>query len=417
MIRQHDVQVVAEGDALADGTFRVVLTSEGRLITAIDVPDSALGPLHLVFVVSSGAQMSSTFATGSLFGGLGRTVGHIAHDVGHAAETAGEGAFNLASSAAASLARPAFDLTRDAAAAGASLVAHVPFVPESDRAAVEAASRTIMRARLGDVNAQQFVRAVGVAAKAGLREAQRAGDALLTGTKVVAHVLDTPLALMEKVPAVGGMLQTLDPLRKMSHVADALQRGDFNALRRIIESDAKLVQGVVSYLPGIGTGVGAAIGAGIAVLDGGGAIEIALHTAYGAIPIPPGLRSVTDGVLDGVLGLLHHGPITDAALAAARNAIPSGIARDVFDTLIKLVVHHRPILHVADDLVGSYVRRYAPDLHVSAAVEIGGAASAARRVVQAAAPQRPDLAPLSRDLVPISLRLPAATAAAIPRTP
>jgi hypothetical protein len=219
---------------------------------------------------------------------------------------------------------------------------------------------------------------------------------------------------MEKVPAVGGMLQTLDPLRKMSRVADALQRGDFNALRRIIESDAKLVQGVAALLPGIGSGVGAAIGAGIAVLDGGGAIEIALHTAYGAIPIPPGLRSVTDGVLDGVLGLLHHGPITDAALAAARNAIPSGVARDVFDTLIKLVVHHRPILHVADDLVGSYVKRYAPDLHVSAAIELGGVAGAGRRAVQAS--QRPvDLAAVNRDLVPLNFRLPAAAMAGTAR--
>jgi len=44
MIRQYDVQVVAEGDALAEGTFRVVLTRTGRVVTAIDVPDSALGP-------------------------------------------------------------------------------------------------------------------------------------------------------------------------------------------------------------------------------------------------------------------------------------------------------------------------------------------------------------------------------------
>jgi hypothetical protein len=160
--------------------------------------------------------------------------------------------------------------------------------------------------------------------------------------------------------------------------------------------------------------VGAAVGAGIAVLDGGGGIEIALHTAYGAIPIPPGLRSVTDGVLDGVLGLLHHGPITDAALAAARNAIPSGVARDVFDTLIKLVAHHRPILHVADDLVGSYVKRYAPDLHVSAAIELGGARGAGRQT--APAPQRSvDPASLNRDLVPINFRLPAAAIAATAR--
>ena len=402
MIRQHDVQVIAEGDALAEGTFRVVLTKGRRVVTAIDVPDSALGPLHLVFTVSQGAEAPSTFATGSIFGDIGHALGSAFGDIGHVAEKVAEGTFNAASKVATTVARPVFDITRDAAAAGAELVAHMPFVPESDRKAIEAASRTIMRARLGDLSAQQFVHAIGAAAKAGVREAQKVGDALLTGTKVVTHVLDAPLALLEKAPVIGGVLQTLDPLLKLNHVADALQRGDFGALKRIIESDARLAQSVVSLVPGIGSGVSAAIGAGIAVLDGGGALEIALQTAYGAIPIPPGLRSVTDGVLDTVLGLLHHGPITDAALAAARNAIPSGIPRDVFDTLIKLVIHHRPIVHVADDLVGSYVKRYAPDLHVPAPAQV--VASVARVVPGAGA------------LVPTSLRLPAAPLIVVPRS-
>ena len=368
MIRQHDVQVVTDGDTLAEGTFRVVLTRSGRVVTAIDIPDSALGPLHLAFAVSTGTETLSTFATGSLLGSLGRTIGHATHDVAHVVGGAAEGAFNVASAAATTIARPAFDISRDAAAAGAGLVAHLPFVPESDRPAIEAASRTIMRARLGDVTAQQFVRAVGAAAKAGVREAQKAGDALLTGARIVTHVLDTPLSLLEKVPEVGGMLHSLDPLVKMNHMVGAIQRGDFKALRDIVEGDAKLVQSVVSLIPGIGTGVSAALGAGIAVLEGGGELGIALHTAYGAIPIPPGLQSVTDGVLDGVLGLVRHGPITDAALAAARNAIPSGIPRDVFDTLVKLVAHRHPIAHVAEDLVGTYVKRYAPEVSVSALV-------------------------------------------------
>jgi hypothetical protein len=396
VIRQHDVQVVAEGDVLAQGTFRVVLTPGRRVVTVIDVPDSALGPLHLVFEVSRSAEAASAFATGSLFGDIGHAFGSVVRDVGHVAEKAAEGAFNAASKVATTVARPVFDITRDAAAAGAELVAHVPFVPESDRKAIEAASRTIMRARLGDLSAQQFVQAIGAAAKAGVREAQKVGDALLTGTKVVTHVLDAPLALLEKVPAVGGMLQTLDPLRKLNHVADALQRGDFRALRDIVEGDAKVVQGVASLIPGIGTGVSAAIGAGIGILEGGGSLEIALHTAYGAIPIPPGLREVTDGVLDGVLALAHHGRITDAALAGARNAIPSGLPRDVFDTLVKLVVRHRPIVHAADDLVGTYVKRYAPDLHVPVRAPEAGALAV---------------------LVPPNLRLPASPVLTLARRP
>jgi hypothetical protein len=392
MIRQHDVQVLAEAEdseVLADGTFRVVLTRGRRVVTAIDLPDSALGPLHLVFAVTPEALTPSTFATGSLFGDVGHVFDHVAHDLRHDAEKAAEGAFNAASKAATTLARPAFDITRDAAAAGASLIGHVPFVPEAERKRIEAASRTILRARLGDVNAQQFVRAVGAAAKAGVREAQHAGDALLTGTKIVARVLDTPMSLVGKIPKVGGALHALDPLVKMDHMADALQRGDFKGLKTMIENDAKMAQGVLSLIPGIGTGISAAISAGIGILDGGGPLEIAIETAYGAIPIPLGIREVTDTVLASVLELLHHPhDLTDAVLAGARNAIPSGMPRDVFDTLVKLIVHHMPITHVASDLVGTYVKRYAGDLpipsgiaeaaaHVAGAAKVGGGAGSA----------------------------------------
>jgi hypothetical protein len=104
-------------------------------------------------------------------------------------------------------------------------------------------------------------------------------------------------------------------------------------------------QGVISLIPGIGTGISAAISAGLAALSGGSPLEIALKTAYGAIPIPPGVRNITDIALDAVLTLLRTGRVEDAALQAARNRLPKGIAQDVFDTLAHLVlqaVHKKP---------------------------------------------------------------------------
>ena len=94
MIRQHDVQVLAEG------TFRVVLTGKRRVVTVIDVPDSALGPLHLVFAVSPEAMAATSFTTGSIFGDIGHAFSSAAHDVGHAVEKAAEGTFNAASKVA-----------------------------------------------------------------------------------------------------------------------------------------------------------------------------------------------------------------------------------------------------------------------------------------------------------------------------
>jgi hypothetical protein len=374
VIRQHDIQVFADDDDLvAQGTFRVVLTKRRRVVTAIDVPDSALGPLHIVVAVSPEAMLQSSFATAGLFDDIGHTFQHVAHDVGHTFDhvahdvgnglgKAAEGTFNAASKVATTLARPAFEITKGAAAAGASLVGHLPFVPESERKKLEAASRTIMRAHMGDVNAQQFIKAVGEAAKAGVHVAQKAGDAFLEAHRIVGHVLDTPMALVEKIdPKVGAVLHGLDPFVKMDKMTVKLQRGDFEGLKKDIENDAKAAQGIISLIPGIGTGISAAISAGIAVLDGGGALDIAIQTAYGAIPIPVGIRQITDAVLGSVLQLIHNPHnLTDAVLAGMRNAVPSGMARDVFDTLANLIVRHMPIHKAAGQLVDSYVQRYAP---------------------------------------------------------
>ncbi len=370
MIRQHDVQVVSdESEALAEGTFRVVMTRGRQVLTVIDLPDSALGPLHLVFAVSPRSMIASSFGTGSIFSSVAHAVEHAEHGL----EKAAESTFNAASTAATTLARPAFDIARDAAATGASLVAHVPFVPPSERNRIEAASRTILRARLGDINARQFVHAIGQAAKAGVREAQHAGDALLTGTRIVGRVLDAPLSLVDRIPKVGGVLHSLDPFVKMDHMTAALQRGDFKAIEHMIENDAKMAQGVISLIPGIGTGISAAISAGTAILEGGGALDIAIQTAYGAIPIPPGIREVTDAVLESVIRLIRHPhDLTDAVITGARNAVPSGLPRDVFDTLAKIIFHHMPITHVAEEVVGSYVKRYAGDIVPAAVTDAVG---------------------------------------------
>ena len=110
------------------------------------------------------------------------------------------------------------------------------------------------------------------------------------------------------------------------------------------------VQGVVSLVPGIGTGISAAIGAGLAILEGGGPLEIAIKAAYGAIPIPPGIRNVTDMALNAALSLMHTSSIGDAAIAAIRSKLPSGLPQSVFDTLAHIVlqaIHKKPTIAVA----------------------------------------------------------------------
>ena len=290
----------------------------------------------------------------------------LGHNLGHTLEHVAEGAFNAAAKAATGIAQPAFDIVHHVAATGMHLIAQqLPFLPEGARKAIESASRIVMRARLGDIKAKDFIHGIIHAVKSGVNGARKIGDALLTGSRLVAHVLDVPMRIMEHIPGVGGVMKNFSPFEKFAKMTTLVQRGDFSGLKKMVTDDVKMAQGVISLFPGIGTGISSALSAGMAILDGGGPLEIAIKTAYGAIPIPPGVRTITDAVLDGVLTLAtKHGSLTDAVLAAARDAVPNGFPRQVFDTLANLVIKHRPIAKVAGDLLNHYVGQYVGQIKV-----------------------------------------------------
>jgi hypothetical protein len=357
-LRTHDV-------VLAEGTFRIVLTDKRRVAAVIDAPATALGPLHIVFAIDRTPFLPEGVSPVVLAPGAvtGFDFGHVLGDVGQAIGHAAEGAFNAASHALTTAARPVFDVLKGAASEGLHFIAHtVPFLHDADRRKLDAAARTILRARLGDLSAKQFIHGIAEAAKAGGHVAQTIGDTLLDASKTMAHLVDVPTRLLEHVPGVGDIAKTVSPFETWGHMSDAIKQGDFHKLEGIAKRQLSLAQGVLSLIPGIGTGVSSALAAGLALLEGGSPLEIAIHAAYGAIPIPPGLRQVTDTVLDAVIDLAFHagGGLTDVAIHVARDRAPTGLPRDVFDTLIQLVVHHQPVERVAGGLVDHFVRQYAP---------------------------------------------------------
>jgi hypothetical protein len=392
-LRQHDI-------ILAEGKFQVVLTNQRRLFAVIDAPQTALGPMRIALEVDRRAFREAMrirralnderFLVGGFFDDIGHAVSgavnavsHVANDIGHGHISVdlhglgnlAEGAFNIASKAATSLARPMFDSVKNVSGAAMHLIAeHMPGLPEGVRKSVEAASRIVMRARLGDITAKDFIKGVVSAVRAGVAGARKIGDALLTGSRLVAHVLDLPMRIMEHVPGlkgVTGFMENLSPFAKFEKMTTLVQKGDFAGLKKMITDDIHAFQGVVSLWPGLGTVVSAALSAGLAILDGGGLLEIAIKTAYGAIPIPPGIRTITDAVLDGVLSLAKKGSnLTEAALAAARDAVPDGLPRQVFDTLANLVVRKHPPLQVAGELLGHYVGQFAGDVASDAAGKV-----------------------------------------------
>ena len=125
-------------------------------------------------------------------------------------------------------------------------------------------------------------------------------------------------------------------------IDDAIQFG---------KGSAKFVQAVLPFIPGVGSGISAAIGAGLALLEGGSPLEIAIRAAYGAIPIPPGVRNITDSVLEAALSLIRGESITDALILAVRQNTPEGLPRDIFDTLVQVIIKGKPVLKAGSELV------------------------------------------------------------------
>jgi hypothetical protein len=361
-LRTHDV-------VLAEGTFRIAITPKRRVVAVLDAPTTSLGPLHIVLGIDRAPflprgvsplalEQPATVETGADEHSRHQHHGGFGHVIAHASE----GAFNAAAKVATTVARPAFHVVKSATGEGAHLLAHtIPFLPEKERRQMDAAARTILRAKLGDITARRFIKGIAHAAKAGAYDARHIGNTLLDASKVVSHIAELPLVPLEHVPGVGPIVRSVSPFQTWNHMATAIQHGDFKRLAEIARQELSAVQGVVSLIPGVGSGISSAISAGVAALQGGSPIEIAIHATYGAIPIPPGVRQVTDTVLDVVLRLALHGaPLTDVAIHAARDQVPAGIPRDVFDTLIHLVGHHRAIIRAPGALLDHFVRQYAP---------------------------------------------------------
>jgi hypothetical protein len=347
MLRTHDV-------VIADGTFRVVMTPRRRIVAALDVHESMLGPLHLAFEIDRAPHLPAGVSPHVLEQSI--TTAGVFDDVGHFVSKAAGDTFNAASHAASSVAHPAFDIVKAAAAQGAHVLSDVGHP-------LQAAAHVVLRAKLGDLNAKQFIKTIGSAAKNGVHAAMHVADTLLDASKLVAKTMDVPTLITSHIPVLGDLVKMASPYETYQHMVTALQHGDLKEVERIAKERMTLAQSVVSLVPGVGTGVSAALGAGVAALDGGNPIEIAIRVAYGAIPIPPGLRQITDTVVDSVLALLEHPHnLTDVAIQVARDEVPSGLPRDVFDTLVQLIVKRVPIQKVAGGLAEHFVKQYAPGL-------------------------------------------------------
>jgi hypothetical protein len=241
--------------------------------------------------------------------------------------------------------------------------------------AVLRAAKFWLRAKLGDTRAKSAIDRAMAAAQGGDPEAQKKLRLIRTARAFAREILGAQVT--------GSFLGHLGT--SLEHAARSIGRDagrfDHHVLRPVMRAVRRWgpmilsdMQGLVSLVPGIGTGISAAIGAAEAIVQGGGPLAIAIHTAYGAVPIPPGLRPVTDVVLDTVLEFVRHPKhLVDVGIAAARDRIPKGLPQEIFDTLMRIVVKHRPVIKAAESMAGHVVGQYTQGLGPSLARSVSTA--------------------------------------------
>jgi len=171
---------------------------------------------------------------------------------------------------------------------------------------------------------------------------------------------------------IGGLTNISRDLRDLSKDLKHFSRDLIDDVKKFGPMILSEVQGLISLVPGIGTGISSAIGLAMALIEGGSPLEIAIRAAYGAIPIPPGIRNVTDPIVDGAIRFAEHPhDFTDVAINTVRDQIPGGLPREVFDTLVKVIIKRQPILKVVSSVAAEVANLPVVQSVVSAMPPVG----------------------------------------------
>jgi hypothetical protein len=145
------------------------------------------------------------------------------------------------------------------------------------------------------------------------------------------------------IPVIGDVTHIVSdaasaPLKLANSIAsgariDRALADHFKAQLKTVKDAAPYAQTVVSLLPGIGTGVSAAVSAGIALAEGQDITDIAKSAIRGALPG----GAVAAAAFDTALKVAAGENVGQAALESARNLVPDGPARKAFDVGLAVV--------------------------------------------------------------------------------
>ena len=157
-----------------------------------------------------------------------------------------------------------------------------------------------------------------------------AAQTLVDGVKKYNPVALAKVAAI-KAKALAGDIANSVVFKTLSAVANAALKPALTVIKAV-GPVLPYVQAVVSFVPGVGTGVSAALGAAQALADGRRIDEAIVSAAKSAIPGGP----LAQMGFDAAWGLAHGRPIESVALEALRNRLPNDLAKKAFDTGLAL---------------------------------------------------------------------------------
>jgi hypothetical protein len=194
---------------------------------------------------------------------------------------------------------------------------------------------------IGPINIADTGKFLSNCAKTAGREIGKAGSALTNTVGDIGHVID-------QIPIVGAPLSslfdmtyhiTMEPALMLSSIAsgqriDRAILGTITDTVKAVKGASQYVQMIVSFVPGIGTGIGAAMGGGLALASGQPIDKALIAAVSGAIPGGAIASAALNMADEGVRAAIDHtqldlGSLASTAMGAAASVIPViGPAKD-----------------------------------------------------------------------------------------
>lgn len=173
--------------------------------------------------------------------------------------------------------------------------------------------------------------AVKSATKAVTNTVSSAAQTLVDGVKKYNPVALAKVAVI-KAKALAGDIANSVVFKTLGAIASKALAPALSVIKATVGPILPYVQSVISFVPGVGTGISAALGAAQALADGRSITEAIVAGAKGMLPGGP----LAASAFDAAWGLAHGRPVDSVALEALRNQLPGDLAKKAFDTGLAL---------------------------------------------------------------------------------